>query len=283
MDIQKQDLKAGLYIIATPIGNLRDITLRALDTAASVDVVYCEDTRVSGKLLAHYGIKAKLHSYNDHNADDKRGGIIKRIQGGDAVALISDAGMPLISDPGYKLVRDAADAGVYVTTIPGANAPLSALQLSGLPSDNFTFIGFLPTKAGARDAVLQKWKSAPSTLIVFESANRLSKTLSAIYEIMGAREVAVVREITKMFEESRRDSIENLIEYYTQNGAPKGEIVLVIEAQSQDTALNQSDVDAMILDALKTVKTKEAAALVAQKTSLPKKDIYARALELKNE
>lgn len=283
MDMQKQDLKAGLYIIATPIGNLRDITLRALDTLTSVDVVYCEDTRVSGKLLAHYGIKVKLHSYNDHNADDKRGGIIKRIQGGEAVALISDAGMPLISDPGYKLVRDAADDGVYVTTIPGANAPLSALQLSGLPSDNFTFVGFLPTKTGARDAVLQKWKSAPSTLIVFESANRLTKTLSAIYDIMGEREVAVVREITKMFEETRRDNIKNLIEHYTQNGAPKGEIVLVIEAQSQDAALNQSDVDGMILDALKTMKTKEAAALVAQKTNLPKKDIYTRALELKNE
>lgn len=283
MDIQKQDLKAGLYIIATPIGNLRDITLRALDTLNSVDVIYCEDTRVSGKLLAHYGIKAKLHSYNDHNADDKRARIIKRIQGGEAVALISDAGMPLISDPGYKLVRDAADAGVYITTIPGANAPLSALQLSGLPSDNFSFIGFLPTKTGARDAVLQKWKRVSSTLIVFESANRLIKTLSAVYENMGNREVAVVREITKMFEETRRDNVENLIEHYTQNGAPKGEIVLVIEAQSQDTALNQSDVDAMILDALKTMKTKEAAAFVAQKTNVAKKDIYARVLELKNE
>jgi 16S rRNA (cytidine1402-2'-O)-methyltransferase len=274
-----QVLKAGLYIVSTPIGNMGDLSLRALDTLAAVDAVLCEDTRVSGKLLSYYSIKKKLDIYNDHSDDGKRAAIIKRIEGGASLALMSDAGTPLISDPGYKLVEELKAKGLLVTSIPGANAPLTALQLSGLPSDKFTFLGFLPPKSGARQALLKEWADVPSTLIAFETAPRLLKALEDILVVMGNRRVAVTRELTKMFEEVVCENVSDLIAHYEKQGLPKGEIVLVIE-KPEEKIFDQASVDKMIVKALKTMSTKDAAAAVCEQTGQPKKELYARALEL---
>ncbi len=272
-------LKAGLYIVATPIGNLRDISLRALDILRIVDVIMCEDTRVTRKLLNAYQIKAALHSYNDHSDEARRCSIIERVKEGQAVALVSDAGMPLISDPGYKLVKDAGEAGIYVTTIPGASAPLAALQISGLPSDQFCFLGFLPHKSGARKKMLEPWKSVRATLLCFTSAPRLLASIEDIGAVLGAREVAVVREITKLYEEMRKGTALELCSYYEEHGLPKGEIVLVI-APPVEEEISEEAVTDMIRDALKSMRTKEAASFVAQKTGLKKNDLYNIALEV---
>ncbi len=186
-DIQKNPLKSGLYLVATPIGNLRDMTLRAIDTLAMADVVACEDTRVSGKLFQAMGFKVKLMALHDHNEVAQTPYLLSLIAEGKSVALISDAGMPLISDPGYKLVRECLDKGVYVTSLPGANSPLMALQLSGLPSDNFSFLGFLPSKSKARRDVLETWKNVPTTLVIFESANRIEDSCADILAVLGDR------------------------------------------------------------------------------------------------
>lgn len=272
-------LRPGLYIISTPIGNLRDITLRALDTLAAVDVVICEDTRVSGKLLDFYGLKKPLHSYNDHNAAGKRDGILEKLQGGGRVALISDAGTPLVSDPGYKLVRECFERGIAVTSLPGANAPLTALQLSGLPSDAFSFIGFLPNKSGARKKHLEEWKNVPGTLLAFETGPRLEGSLADIEAVLGNRDVAVVREMTKMFEESRRGSVSELLAHYKEKGAPKGEIVIVMAppAVAED---DEAALEAKLRKALKTMSTKEAATFVADMTGAKRKVLYEMALRL---
>lgn len=275
-------LAAGLYLVATPIGNLRDITIRALDTLQEADIIFCEDTRVTGKLLTHYGIKAKkLKTYTDHNADKERPLIIEHISKGASVVLVSDAGTPLVSDPGYKLVRDALEQGCFVTTLPGANAPLSALQLSAMPSDSFYFYGFLPTKDLARKQALQSLNAIQSSIIFFESARRLLKTLEAIKNIWGNRNAAVVREITKMFEESRRDTLENLIAFYEEGGLPKGEIVIVVEG-TQNTEASEDDLIKALKMSLKTMSLKDAVSHVSENTGAPKKAVYALALELKN-
>ena len=276
---QEVALRAGLYLVATPIGNLRDISLRALDVLRAVDLVLCEDTRVSGKLLARYEIDQTLKTYNDHSDAAWRDEILQRIEEGQKVALISDAGMPMISDPGYKLVRTAQEAGLYVSSVPGANAPLTALQLSGLPSDQFSFLGFLPSKAGARKDLLKLWGNVPSTLIAFETAPRLTKALGDVAEILGGREVAVTRELTKMYEEVRKGSAAELIEYYESEGLPKGEIVLVISPPAQKE-FSDAEVAALLKDALKTMRTKEAAAHVAEQTGRSKAVLYDLALEL---
>ncbi len=279
-DIQKVTLKSGLYLVATPIGNLRDITLRAIDTLAAADMVACEDTRVSGKLFGALGFKQKLIAYHDHNADMQRPYILSQIAEGKAVALISDAGMPLISDPGYKLVRDCLDAGVYVTSLPGANSPLMALQLSGLPSDNFTFIGFLPSKSKARCDALEKWKSMDTTLIVFESAARLEESCADILAVLGDRPMTLTRELTKKFEDIWPSTVSGILERLKQDGAPKGEIVLVIGRGEQTE--QHIDLDKMILSAIKTTSIKEAVADIVAATGLPKKQVYNRALELRD-
>ncbi|MCB1532962.1 MAG: 16S rRNA (cytidine(1402)-2'-O)-methyltransferase [Alphaproteobacteria bacterium] len=271
-------LPAGLYLVATPIGNLRDISIRALDTLAAVDLIACEDTRVSKKLFSYYGLKKDLLSYNDHSSEEQRAKILSAVAGGKAVALVSDAGTPLVSDPGYKLVRAALEQGVSVTAIPGANAPLSALQLSGLPSDKFSFIGFLPPKAGAREKMLREWRGGPGTLIAFETAPRLLDTLGSIHAVLGDRNVAVVREITKLYEESRRASVAELITHYKAKGPPKGEIVLVIGPG--EVSFDDADIDAQLREALKNMSTKDAAAFVAEITGRPKKDLYQRALDI---
>lgn len=277
--IKKMDLPAGLYLVATPIGNLRDITLRAIDVLSQVDLVMCEDTRVSGKLLAAFDIKNKMQSYNDHNADTKRGGVIEMIAAGKSVALVSDAGMPLISDPGYKLVRDCLDLGLNITTLPGANAVLSALQLSGLPSDKFSFLGFLPPKTKARCTILNEWKDVPSTLITYENASRLIAALTDMRDVLGDRPAAVVREITKMYEESRPAPLSQLIAHYESAGAPKGEIVIVIGPPAEKH-YDSAAIEEELTEALKNMRVKDAAAHVAEITGEQKSVLYDMALEI---
>lgn len=278
-DADGRALAPGLYLVATPIGNLRDISLRALDTLAKADGVLCEDSRVSGKLLKHYGIESKLSVYNDHSDEKVRAKIIARIKAGEAMTLISDAGMPLVSDPGFKLVAAVQGAGLNVTSVPGASAALAGLQLSGLGSDQFSFIGFLPAKSAARRSALEAWAQAPGTLIAFETAPRLLAALADIEATLAGRRVAVVRELTKLYEEVRRDDVASLIAHYETHGLPKGEIVLVIEA-AQGRVYAEDELKALLKAALREMGTKDAAAHVAEITGQAKKMLYALALEI---
>ncbi len=275
-------LLPGLYLVATPIGNLRDITLRALDALASVDLIVCEDTRVTGKLLKAFEIEKKMISYNDHNAGRQRSSILETLSNGGRVALVSDAGMPLISDPGYKLVRDCLDLGIYVTTLPGANAPLAALQLSAIPSDKFSFLGFLPPKSEGRRKVMREWENVPGTLILFESGPRLADSLADMLEVWGDRPAAVVRELTKLYEESRRDTLSNLVAFYEEDGAPKGEIVVVVGA-APPKVFDEGALKDKLHQALATMGLKEASAAVAAETGESKKKLYELALAFKKE
>lgn len=271
---------AGLYLVATPIGNLRDITLRALDLLATVDIVACEDTRMTGKLFALLGLRKKLFAYHDHNENAQLGNIMDMIRSGQSVALVSDAGMPMISDPGYRLVRACADNGLPVTSLPGANAPLMALQLSGLPSDCFSFAGFLPSKRKARRDVIEKWKDSDCTLIFFESAARVEESCRDLLDVLGNRSMALARELTKKFEDVWRGPVADILARLEQDGAPKGEIVLVIDRPTKIDPEN-FDPDQLIITALSQYDFKEAVTYVTKLTGLPKKQIYNRALELK--
>lgn len=273
---------AGLYIVATPIGNAGDITLRALEVLRGVDAIACEDTRVTGKLLRRYGIGTRLVPYHDHNAAKMRPQILGRVAGGAAIALVSDAGTPLVSDPGFKLVREAREQGLPVTHLPGANAALTALVLSGLPSDRFLFGGFLPPKSAARRTALEEFRTLQATLIFYESAQRLGDMLADIAATLGAREVAVARELTKMFEEVRRGGAAELSAFYEENGPPKGEVVVVIGPPAADAAATDAaDLDTLLAQALEGgLSVRDAAAHVATITGQPKKAVYARALEL---
>ncbi len=279
IETRSQTLKPGLYLVASPIGNLRDITFRALDTLSSADVVICEDTRVTGKLLNAYGFKKKLQVYNDHSTDGQREKIIEIINQGQSVAVLSDAGTPMVSDPGYKLVQYALQASIYVTAIPGPNAALPALQLSGLPSDNFSFLGFLPPKSVARQKVLHKWDTTPGTLIIYETGPRLADSLADMKKVLGDRQAAVMRELTKMYEEGRRGSLSDLIDYYTMNGPPKGEIVVTLGAALPELVSSDS-IETQLKKALETMSVRDAAEVVAQATGKPKKTIYTLALKL---
>lgn len=264
-----------LYLVSTPIGNLGDISQRAKDILAQVDLVACEDTRTSGNLFKLLGIRVKATTaYHDHNADTARPKLIQKLKQGINIALVSDAGTPLVSDPGYKLVRDCLNAGIKVSTIPGANAVLSALQLSGLSSASFYFGGFLPTKSGARKDHLKEVQNLKSTLIFYESPNRLLKALADILAVYGNREMAVVREITKKFEEVKKDLVENLISFYTQNGEPKGELVLVIEGATEIQKPQHIDWPKLIRTVRPQYPVKKAAELLAEKTGFNKKEIY---------
>lgn len=270
-------LPPGLYIVATPIGNLGDITLRAKDVLSAASLIACEDTRVTGKLLKLLGLSGRMIRHDDHASDADRARIVEAALAA-PVALVSDAGMPLISDPGYRLVRAARDAGVAVTVIPGANAPLTALALSGLPSDRFLFAGFLPPKENARAAVLAELAPLRATLIFFETAPRLAKSLAAMAEIMPGREIAVARELTKLHEECRTGSAEDLLAHYTQS-PPRGEIVLMI-GPPVDLPQGEVDADALLLAALADAKPSQAAGQVAKATGLDRRTLYARAMEL---
>lgn len=278
---EEKPLKAGLYLVATPIGNLKDITLRALETLATVDMIACEDTRVSAKLMAAYGLKIPLCPYHDHNADRQRPMILEKIESGGRIALISDAGMPLISDPGYKLVREVMAKGLYVTSLPGANAPLMALQLSGLPSDAFVFGGFLPPKTKARQETLAKWKNAEASLIFFETAPRLEDSARDILEILGNRPMVVARELTKKFEEVWSGKAKDICERVQRDGPPKGEIVLVIGRG--EAVFQAGDLDEMLKVEMKNLSLKDAAAKVSALLGVPKNQVYSRALELRDE
>ena len=264
-----------LYLVSTPIGNLGDISSRAIQTLAQADLVACEDTRTSGNLFKLLGVHVKaMTPYHDHNADKVRPQLIQKLKQGCNIALVSDAGTPLVSDPGYKLVRDCLKEGITVSTIPGANAVLSALQLSGLSSASFYFGGFLPTKSGARKEHLKTVQNLKSTLIFYESPNRLLTSLQDILTVYGNRDMAVVREITKKFEEVQKGSITQLIQHYTQNGEPKGELVLVIDGASEQPLQQDLNWPKLIQTVRPKYAVKKAAEILAEQTGLSKKEIY---------
>jgi len=277
-ELQTETLLSGLYIVATPIGNLADITMRAIDVLARCDGIACEDTRVTGKLLKHLGISKPLWRYNDHSDARDRARLIERMHS-EAVVLVSDAGTPLISDPGFRLVRDAREAGVTITSLPGACALITGLTLSGLPNDRFMFAGFLPTKDKARRDILVDVADITATLIFYETGPRLVKSLTAIEETIPGRNVSVARELTKMFEECRTGDPAELSAHYTAH-PPKGEIVLMI-APPNEAAFDTEDADAMLIEALKTMKASQAVAHVARVTGRDRKELYARAMELR--
>ena len=273
-----QLLEPGLYIVATPIGNLGDITLRAVEVLRGVSAVACEDTRVTGRLLNHLGLKKRMIRYDDHAGEGGRERLLS-LMATEPVALVSDAGTPLISDPGFKLVRQAKEAGMNVTSLPGPSAAIVALTLSGLPSDRFLFAGFLPSKAKARADALGELAAIRATLVFYESAQRLLDTLAAIKQVLPGREVSVAREITKKFEECRTGSPQELAEHYSAH-PPKGEIVVLV-GPPDDSAPQDIDVDALLRVELETAKASQAAAKVAKATGLDRKTLYARAMELK--
>lgn len=276
--------QSGLYLVATPIGNLQDMTFRAVELLKKADLIACEDTRVSGKLFSYFGIKTTLLSYNDHSDELKRDKILKALERGEIVALISDAGMPLISDPGYKLVKRVSEQGFYVTSLPGASAPLMALQLSALPSDKFCFLGFLPSKDKARKDLLNVWKNTPATLIAFDTAPRIQASLMAIQDTLGNREIAIARELTKRFEEIKRGQVSDLIQELEKQEKLKGEIVLVIgPPQNDEQSWTQEKIDDLIRDYLNDHSVRETADKAAELTGEKRKTLYNRALELKNE
>ncbi|HVW74193.1 MAG TPA: 16S rRNA (cytidine(1402)-2'-O)-methyltransferase [Rhizomicrobium sp.] len=275
------DLAAGLYILATPIGNARDISLRALDVLRGSSVIAAEDTRVTAKLLAIHGVQKPLVPYNDHNGPEMRPRILARLQQGEAVVLVSDAGTPLVSDPGYKLVREVIAAGISVVAIPGPSAVLTGLTLSGLPSDRFLFAGFLPTRAGERQSALEELKGLRATLIFFESAQRLGETLAAMANVLGNRACAVTRELTKLHEEVRRGPLRELAAHYDKAGAPKGEVTLLV-GPPLDAAADTAKIDAALKAALAFMPVKAAAEMIANLTGSHRRAIYDRALELKD-
>jgi len=269
----------GLYIVATPIGNLGDLSARAARVLSEVALIAAEDTRVTAKLLHHIGVKRPMVAYHDHNADRVRPGLVARL-GVEAIALVSDAGTPLISDPGYKLVRDARAAGHTVVTIPGPCAAVAALTLAGLPTDRFLFVGFLPAKTGAKAEAIAEIASIRATLVLYESGPRLAATLRALADGLGDREAAVTREITKKFEEAVTATLSTLATRYADT-PPKGEIVIVVAPPGESEAASEADADAALAEALTRLPASKAASEVAKKLSLDRKVLYARTLDMK--
>lgn len=268
-------------MVATPIGNAADLTLRARDILASVDIIACEDTRVTARLLAIHGISRPLRPYHDHNAPVAGPALVERMRQGERVALVSDAGTPLVSDPGYRLVRGCIENDVPVIPIPGPSSILAALAVSGLPTDRFFFAGFLPVKAGARRTAIASLAAIPSTLVIMEAPHRLIPALTDLAAGLGLREAAVTRELTKQFEEIRRGTLAELLERYVQDGPPKGEVTLVIGGPP-DAAPDPAGLDARLRDALANMSVSEAAAHVAKASGLPRRQVYERALQLTN-
>ena len=271
---------SGLYIAATPIGNLADVTLRLVETMRAADLIACEDRRVTARLLARHDIATPTISYHDHNAAKVRPGLIRRLQQGQTIVLVSDAGTPLISDPGYRLVNAARAAAIPVTALPGASSVLAALMVAGLPTDRFLFLGFLPTKAGQRRQSLAEIADVRATLVIFESARRLPSSLADMTaELGGDREAVIVRELTKLHEEVRRGALADLGHHYAEAGAPKGEVVIVI-APPPDRPVTEADIDAALLTALRDSSPSRAAAAVAVGLGIPRRQAYRRALAL---
>jgi 16S rRNA (cytidine1402-2'-O)-methyltransferase len=277
----KVELSPGLYVTATPIGHARDLTLRALDVLSACDLIVAEDTRVTAKLLAIHGISKPLAAYNDHNAARERPRLLGKLKNGARIALVSDAGTPLVSDPGFKLVRAAIEEGIAVHAVPGASAALTGLVLSGLPSDRFLFAGFLSAKAGERATVLQELKSLRATLIFFESTQRLADTLAAMAEIFGPRSATVAREMTKLHEEVRRGTLAELAAHYASVQAPKGEATLLVGPPHEAEA-DTAAIDVALDAALPFMPLKAASDMIAGLTGASRKAVYARGLEKKN-
>jgi 16S rRNA (cytidine1402-2'-O)-methyltransferase len=278
---QASPLPGGLHVVATPLGNLADVTLRSLSVLAAADIVLCEDTRISSRLMNRFAISTPLKPYHDHNAASVRSAILSRLSEGAAIALISDAGMPLVSDPGFKLVRHCIEKGIPVDVIPGPSAPVTALALSGLPSDQFLFAGFLSPKQSGRRRQLKELASFHTTLIVFESANRLLASLKDIAEVMGPRQIAIAREMTKLHQEVLRGDANSLIEKITLRGTLKGELTLVIAPPTDSVNLSYAEVSERLSKLLEDYPASKAAALLAQETGQPKSAIYEMAVELK--
>lgn len=275
-------LVPGLYLISTPIGNLGDMTLRSLNALAVADVIYCEDTRVTPRLLERFGIKNKLKPYHDHNSEGAGTAIIASIQSGQVVALVSDAGTPLISDPGFALVRDCVTAGIKVEAFPGASAVLPALQLSGLPTDRFSFFGFLPQKRNERLKMLSDIDQRTETVVVYESPHRIVEALLDIEKVLGERPLSVSREITKLHEETLRGTAKSIAATLLAKPTIKGEFVIVVGAQEKaPDALSEDEITSAIEQALLDHPSSKAASLVSKKLGLPRDDIYARILALK--
>ncbi|WP_420402973.1 16S rRNA (cytidine(1402)-2'-O)-methyltransferase [Nisaea sp.] len=272
----------GLILVATPIGNLADISRRALETLAAVDIVACEDTRLTGRLLQRFAIKARLVAYQDHNAEKSRPELLRLLAAGRSIALVTDAGTPTISDPGYKLVREAAAQGTAVTAVPGPAAPVVALSISGLPTDRFFFGGFLPTKSGERRRTLEEVAQLRATLIFFEAPRRLAETLADAGAILGPREMAVARELTKRFEDVTRGRIDELARHYAEIEPPKGEAVLMFGPPEREERPSEEMLDALLAKALARLSVKDAAKEVASETGLPRKTVYDRALQLRD-
>lgn len=278
------DLASGtLYIVATPIGNASDISLRALHVLKTASVVACEDTRVTAKLFTRHGIHTSLSAYHEHNAEKARPQLIRRLKGGETVALVSDAGTPMISDPGYKLVRACIDEGLPVTTLPGPSSVLAALVLSGLPTDRFFFGGFLPQKKGPRRALLESFTAIPSTLVFLESPRRLAASLADMVSVLGERDVSISREITKLYEETRRGTLREMAEAYAAEDAPKGEAVVVVGPPGQRPEMEDAEINALLQAALKRASLRDAVREVTDLSGLPRQAIYQRALALDNE
>jgi len=274
----EKPLEPGLYVVATPIGNLGDLSLRAAETLRKADLILVEDTRVTGKLLAHVGIKAPMRRYDDHARVSDRASIVDRLAS-EAIAIVSDAGTPLISDPGFKLVRAARDAGRLVTTVPGPCAAIAALSISGLPTDRFLFLGFLPAKSKARRDVIREIADVRATLVLYESGQRLGETLRALLEILGERDAIIARELTKLYEQSFVGTLTVLADRF-EDAVPKGEIVIVVGPPEETEAAADATIDRLLESAMERLSPSRAAAEVAEQLNIPRKRAYERALDL---
>ena len=283
-EVPVRGAEAALHLVATPIGNLGDITIRALETLAGADIVACEDTRTTRILLDRYAIRARTVAYHEHNAAEAGPRLIASLKEGRSVALVSDAGTPLVSDPGYRLVGEAVEAGIRVVPVPGASAVLSALTASGLPSDTFLFAGFLPARDGQRRTRLEALRAAPATLIFYESPRRLADSLGAMAQTLGeTRQGVVARELTKTFEEFRRATLRELADHYAQAGAPKGEVVVCIAPPMEGDTPDEADIDSLLLNLARDLPAAKAAGEAAKMTGLSKQDLFNRLVALKSD
>jgi len=278
---EAEPLAPGLYVVGTPIGNLGDITVRALSTLAAAETVLCEDTRTSGKLMERFAIRTKLSPYHEHNAQKARPHILERLQQGATIALISDAGMPLVSDPGYRLVKEAVELGIPVTACPGPSAVLTGLALSGLPTDRFLFAGFVPQKQGERRRLFEEFAKLKATLIFFESPHRIIETLHDLATALPGRAVAVTRELTKLHEEVLRGQAQEIAAQLAARAAVKGEITLLVGPPTEGEPASDADIDTAINHALSTMPASKAASEVAKRFNANRADIYQRILSRK--
>ena len=276
-----EPIAPGLHVVATPIGNLGDITLRALATLAAAETVLCEDTRTSGKLMERFAIRTRLSPYHEHNAQKVRPEILERLKHGATIALISDAGMPLVSDPGYRLVKEAVEQGIPVTACPGPSAVLTGLALSGLPTDRFLFAGFVPQKQGERMKLFAEFAKLKATLIFFESPHRIVETLNDLSTALPGRRVAVTRELTKLHEEVLRGAASEIAAELSARAAVKGEITLLVGPPEGEEEISEADLEAAITEALAAMPASKAASEVAKRFNLNRSDIYQMILARK--